>query len=210
MERQFIFRHRELTVGAESFDLEVTPTNFGINKPIQAVWSSSLIEFNNQLPETGWSQWCEAEEYGNIEEAKVFELKFKEEPKLIVVKTYKDLVELNDKGLLSLDNDYITTKQYGIINYQAILDKRLLSIDSDYITTKQCGVINYQAILDKGYDGIRVTANAILESRGLRFSDEHVPIYVNFSAWDCESTCWVTNRCFKEYKYLGIYRDLLG
>ena len=184
MERQFIFRHRILTVGAEAFDLEVTPANFGINKPLQAVWSSSLIEFNNQLPETGWSQWCEAEEYGNIEEAKVFELKFKEEPKLIVVKTCKDLVELNDKGLLSLNNGYFTSKQYG--------------------------TINYQAILNKGYDGIRVTATAILESRGLRFSDEHVPIYVNFSAWDCESTCWVTNRCFKEYKYLGIYRDLLG
>ena len=182
MERQFIFRHRDLVVGAETFDLEA---NFGINKPLQAVWSSSLIEFNNQLPETGWSQWCEVEEYGNIKEAKVFELTFKEEPKLIVVKRYKDLVELNDKGLLSLDNDYITRKQYG--------------------------VINYQAILDKGYDGIRVTANAILESRGLlRFSDEHVPINVNFSAWDCESTCWVTNRCFKEYKYLGIYSDLVG
>ena len=55
MERQFIFRHRDLVVGAESFDLEVTPTNFGINKPLQAVWSSSLIEFNNQLPETGWN-----------------------------------------------------------------------------------------------------------------------------------------------------------
>ena len=184
MERQFIFRHRVLTVGAESFDLEVTPANFGINKPLQAVWSSSLIEFNNQLPETGWSQWCEVEDYGNIEESKVFELKFKEVPKVIVVKTYKDLVELNNKGLLSLNNGYITSKQYG--------------------------TINYQAILDKGYDGIRVTANAILESRGLRFSDEHVSIYVNFSAWDCESTCWVTNRCFKEYKYLGIYRDLLG
>ena len=87
MERQFIFRHRYLTVGAESFDLEVTPANFGINKPLQAVWSSSLIEFNNKLPETGWSWWCEAEEYGNIEEAKVFELKFKEEPKVIVVIT---------------------------------------------------------------------------------------------------------------------------
>lgn len=184
MKRQFIFRHCELVVGAEAFDLEVTPANFGINKPLQAVWSSSLIEFNNQLPETGWSQWCEAEDYGNIEEAKVFELKFKEEPNLIVVKTYKDLVELNDKGLLSIDNVYITTKQYG--------------------------TINYQAILDKGYDGISVTAIAILESRGLRFSDEQVPINVNFSAWDCESTCWVTNRCFKEYKYLGIYRDLLG
>ena len=184
MKRQFIFRHRDLVVGAEVFDLEVTPTNFGINKPLQAVWSSSLIEFNNQLPETGWSQWCEAEDYGNIEEAKVFELKFKEEPNLIVVKTYKDIVELNDKGLLSIDNDYITTKQYG--------------------------TINYQAILDKGYDGISVTTIAILESRGLRFSDEQVPINVNFSAWDCESTCWVTNRCFKEYKYLGIYRDLLG
>ena len=184
MKRQFIFRHRDLVVGAEVFDLEVTPTIFGINKPLQAVWSSSLIEFNNQLPETGWSQWCEAEDYGNIEEAKVFELKFKEEPNLIVVKTYKDIVELNDKGLLSIDNDYITTKQYG--------------------------TINYQAILDKGYDGISVTAIAILESRGLRFSDEQVPINVNFSAWDCESTCWVTNRCFKEYKYLGIYRDLLG
>ena len=184
MERQFIFRHRDLVVGAEAFDLEVTPINFDINKPLQAVWSSSLIEFNNQLPETGWSQWCEAEEYGNIEEAKVFELTFKEEPKLIVVKRYKDLVELNDKGLLSLDNDYITGKQYG--------------------------TINYQAILDKGYDGIRVTAIAILESRELRFSDEHVPIYVNFSTWDCESTCWVTNRCFKEYKYLGIYSDLVG
>lgn len=184
MKRQFIFRHCELVVGAEAFDLEVTPANFGINKPLQAVWSSSLIEFNNQLPETGWSQWCEAEDYGNIEEAKVFELKFKEEPNLIVVKTYKDLVELNDKGLLSIDNVYITTKQYS--------------------------TINYQAILDKGYDGISVTAIAILESRGLRFSDERVPINVNFSAWDCESTCWVTNRCFKEYKYLGIYRDLLG
>lgn len=184
MERQFIFRYRDLVVGAESFDLEVTRANFGINKPLQAVWSSSLIEFNNQLPETGWSQWCEAEDYGNIEEAKVFELKFKEEPKVIVVKTCKDLVELNDKGLLFLDNDYTTSKQYGIINYQAILDK--------------------------GYDGIRVTATAILESKGLRFSGEHVPINVNFSAWDCESTCWVTNRCFKEYKYLGIYRDLLG
>ena len=184
MKRQLIFRHRDLVVGAEVFDLEVTPMNFGINKPLQAVWSSSLIEFNNQLPETGWSQWCEAEDYGNIEEAKVFELKFKEEPNLIVVKTYKDIVELNDKGLLSIDNDYITTKQYG--------------------------TINYQAILDKGYDGISVTAIAILESRGLRFSDEQVPINVNFSAWDCESTCWVTNRCFKEYKYLGIYSDLLG
>ena len=185
MERQFIFRHRFLTVGAEAFDLEVTPANFGINKPLQAVWSSSLIEFINQLPETGWSQWCKMEEYGNIEEAKVFELKFKEEPKLIVVKRYKDLVELNDKGLLSIDSDYITSKQYG--------------------------TINYQAILDKGYDGIRVTAIAILESRGLRiFGEQPVPINVNFSAWDCESTCWVTNRCFKEYKYLGIYRDLLG
>ena len=184
MKRQFIFRHRDLVVGAEVFDLEVTPAIFGINKPLLAVWSSSLIEFNNQLPETGWSQWCEAEDYGNIEEAKVFELMFKEEPNLIVVKTYKDIVELNDKGLLSIDNDYITTKQYG--------------------------TINYQAILDKGYDGISVTTIAILESRGLRFSDEQVPINVNFSAWDCESTCWVTNRCFKEYKYLGIYRDLLG
>lgn len=184
MERQFIFRHRDLVVGAESFDLEVTGANFGINKPLHAVWSSSLIEFNNQLPETGWSQWCEAEDYDDIEETKVFELKFKEEPKVIVVKTCKDLVELNDKGLLSLENGYLTSKQYG--------------------------TINYQAILDKGYDGIRVTANTILESRGLRFSDEQVPINVNFSAWDCESTCWVTNRCFKEYKYLGIYRDLLG
>lgn len=184
MERQFIFRHRDLVVGAESFDLEVTPPNFGINKPLQAVWTSSLIEFKNQLPETGWSQWCEIEDYGNIEEAKVFELKFKEEPKLIVVKTYKDLVELNDKGLLSTVNGYITTKQYG--------------------------TINYQAILDNGYDGIRVTTNTILESRGLQFSDERTPIYVNFSAWDCESTCWVTNRCFKEYKYLGIYSDLVG
>ena len=136
------------------------------------------------MPETGWSQWCEVEDYGNIEESKVFELKFKEEPKVIIVKTYKDLVELNDKGLLSLNSGYLTSKQYG--------------------------TINYQAILDKGYDGIRVTANAILESRGLRFSDEHVSIYVNFSAWDCESTCWVTNRCFKEYKYLGIYSDLVG
>ena len=136
------------------------------------------------MPETGWSQWCEVEDYGNIEESKVFELKFKEEPKVIIVKTYKDLVELNDKGLLSLNSGYLISKQYG--------------------------TINYQAILDKGYDGIRATANAILESRGLQFSDEHVPIYVNFSAWDCESTCWVTNRCFKEYKYLGIYRDLLG
>ena len=50
MERQFIFRHRILTVGAEVFDLKVTPTNFDINKPLEAVWSSSLIEFNNQLP----------------------------------------------------------------------------------------------------------------------------------------------------------------
>ena len=185
MERQFIFRHRDLIVGAEAFDLEVTPANFGINKPLQAVWSSSLIEFNNQLPETGWSQWCEVEDYGNIEESKVFELKFKEEPKVIIVKTYKDLVELNDKGLLSLNSGYLTSKQYG--------------------------TINYQAILDKGYDGIRVTENVILESRGLEFADILLSsVYVNFSAWDCESTCWVTNRCFKEYKYLGIYRDLLG
>ena len=185
MERQFIFRHRDLVVGAESFDLEVTRANFGINKPLQAVWSSSLIEFNNQLPETGWSQWCEIEDYGNIKEAKVFELKFKEEPKLIVVKTYKDLVELNNKGLLYIDSDYITSKHYG--------------------------TINYQAILDKGYDGIRVTENVILESRGLEFADILLSsVYVNFSAWDCESTCWVTNRCVKEYKYLGVDRDLLG
>ena len=186
MERQFIFRHRDLAVGAESFDLEVTPTNFSINKPLQAVWSSSLIEFINQLPVTGWSQWCKAEDYCDIEEAKVFELKFKEEPKLIVVKTNKDLVELNNEGLLSIDTEY------------------------RYSSLVKHGVINYKAILDKGYDGIRVTENAILESKGLlRFSDEHVPINVNFSAWDCESTCWVTNRCFKEYKYLGIYSDLV-
>ena len=37
MERQFIFRHRDLVVGAESFDLEVTRANFGINKPLQTV-----------------------------------------------------------------------------------------------------------------------------------------------------------------------------
>ena len=187
MERQFIFRHCDLAVGAESFDLEVTPTNFSINKPLQAVWSSSLIEFINQLPVTGWSQWCKAEDYCDIEEAKVFELKFKEEPKLIVVKTNKDLVELNDKGLLSIDTEYY---RYG--------------------SPVKRGVINYKAILDKGYDGIRVTENAIVESKVLHLIDV-LPssIYVDFSAWDCESTCWVTNRCFKEYKYLGIYSDLV-
>ena len=186
MERQFIFRHRDLVVGAEAFDLEVTPANFGINKPLQAVWSSSLIEFNNQLPETGWSQWCEAEDYGNIKEAKVFELKFKEEPKVIVVKTNEDLVELNDKGLLSIDY----YRYSSLVKHVAI---------------------NYKAILDKGYDGIRVTENVISEHRVLPFTNVLLSsIYVDFSAWDCESTCWVTNRCFKEYKYLGIYKDLLG
>lgn len=142
MKKQFIFTHNNLVLGNEEFNLE--SRGMAINKPFNAVWSSSLINFRGNLPETSWSEWCEYECYGDINSSSVYEIVFRLEPKILTIKSLSDFKYL--RGLLFHD------KEFSIH-------------ENDF-------AINFNKAKEVGFDGINLTEDALIESKMFRYNDQ--------------------------------------
>jgi hypothetical protein len=163
--------------------LHINLCPLGIGKPTSVLWTSSLIEDDEEepvYPNTGWREWCSMEQWPYF--GKHYEIVPSGGARIFrFYEHFCHIVDINGNELVSHD-DIMRGIHSCLVN------------DPDNIP--HVSHIVWVALQDEyNVDIVHLTENGVLGSkRSWTLSSTHdfySSIIMGFNAWDCESSAWL-------------------
>ena len=197
MEPQYaVWNRPNLTIDDFIFDLNIRVFS---GKPYLALWTSSLINKDDPKHTTYFTDWAQGTWFDFLQSKRgyVYEVIPADNIKILEIKYIGDKVHYRDKKLGDLGELVITPKPDDDI--------------ADVFETDNAIAFSYAKSL--GYSAVHLTQEAAMfyhNLPGLEIYGYPKPYkyrkYINFNAWDTESTVWLTPDAIKEIKFIGKYK----